>query len=167
MAKGDENHSDSYPAGPIAVTIAEATGAYSIKSTQGIEHILGEEKDAVYTVTNSADDKRAFERFTGVSVDGKALAAENYTKASGSLVLTLKSAYLNTLSVGKHPVKISFSDGEVEASLTIKESTPTPTPKPVPKTGDQDHPGLWIILMLIGISGLTVLGTLKASRKRK
>ena len=45
--------------------------------------------------------------------------------------------------------------------------TPTPTPKPVPKTGDQDQPGLWIVLMLIGIAGLTVLGTLKVSRKRK
>ncbi len=45
--------------------------------------------------------------------------------------------------------------------------TPTPTPKPVPKTGDKDHPGLWILLMLIGIAGLTVIGTLKVSRKRK
>ena len=45
--------------------------------------------------------------------------------------------------------------------------TPTPTPKPVPKTGDQDHPGLWILLMLIGIAGLMVIGTLKVSRKRK
>ena len=50
MVKGNENHSDSYPAGPIAVIIAEIMGDYNIKSTQGIEHILGEYKDAVYTV---------------------------------------------------------------------------------------------------------------------
>ncbi len=170
------SNEDSTISASCALTIAEAAGSYSQKSSQGAEHTLGEDKDAVYTITNSADDNRAYERFTQVSMDGKVIAAENYTKAKGSLVLTLKSAYLNKLAVGEHKVKISFSDGEVNTSLKILEpaptptptptptSTPTPTPKPVPKTGDASMPFLWIGLILTGMLGI---GILTAVRRRK
>lgn len=176
MVKGDDDHNDSSAAGPVKVTIAEAAGTYSQKSTQGTEHVLGEDKTAVYTVTNSADDDRAYDRFTQVSVDGTVIAAGNYTTAKGSLVLTLKSAYLNTLTAGEHTVKISFTDGEVSTSLKIMEATPTPTPTPtatptpttapttVPKTGDASMPFLWLALILTGILGI---GTLTAVKRRK
>ncbi len=183
-------NSDSTKTASCAVTVTETAGSYSQKSAQGAEHILGEDKDAVYTITNSADDNRAFERFTQVSMDGQVIAAENYTKAKGSLVLTLKSAYLNTLSAGEHTVKISFSDGEVNTSLNILASAPTPTPKPtatptatptpapvptatptatptptpVPKTGDTSMPFLWLMLIVAGMLGI---GTLTAVRRRK
>ncbi len=72
-----------------------------------------------YTITNSADDSRPYDRFSRVSVDGTVISSDYYTTAKGSLVLTLKSAYLNTLTAGEHTVKFSFTDGEVSSSLKI------------------------------------------------
>ena len=110
-------------------------------------------------------------------MDGNAIPDGGSTAESGSLVLTLKSSYLDTLSVGDHKVKISFADGTVETPLKIKAAaptpsptpapTPSPTPHPVPQTSDNDNPVLWIGLILLGIVGLAVLGAMKASRKRK
>ncbi len=97
-------------------------------------------------------------------MDGQVVKPDNYTKTKGSLVLTLKSAYLNTLTAGEHTVKISFTDGEVTTSLKILEPTPTPTPKPVPKTGDASMPFLWLALILTGILGI---GTLTVVKRRR
>ena len=79
------------------------------------------------------------------------------TTARGSLILTLKAGYLNTLSVGEYPVTISFTDGTAEMMLKI-------LPKKVPKTGDSGSPALWIGLILLGLAGI---GILAISRKRK
>jgi hypothetical protein len=192
MVEGDSNHNDTVPAGPITVTIAEIADGYSIRSVQGGEHILGDNRDAVFTVTHIMDDNRPFERFGGVSVGGKDVVEGNYTRASGSLVLTLKSAYLNTLAAGDYPVRIAFTDGHVDSSLKILDAEPTPTvtpnptaapdptatpnptaapdptatPRPVPATGDLNHPVVWLILVLIGAAGLAALTALKALRKR-
>ena len=110
-------------------------------------------------------------------MDQKQRRTGRNNKENGSLKLTLKAAYLDTLSVGDHKVTISFTDGTVETSLKIKAAAPTPfptpaptpslTPHPVLQTGDNDNPVLWIRLILLGIAGLAVLVAMKASRKRK
>ena len=35
------------------------------------------------------------------------------------------------------------------------------------KTGDSDHPALWLGLMLLGLIGIAVMGTMTYSAKRK
>ena len=184
----NDNYTITYVNGTL--TIAEDAGVYNVQSVQGGKHVLGEDQDAVYTVTNSADDKRPYERFSSVSAGGKDVPADGYTKAQGSLVLTLKSTYLNTLAAGDYPVKISFTDGSVDTALSVVTPTPTPTPtptvtptpvpsatptatprptptsKPTPKTGDPGNPALWILLTLAGAAGLAALTfRKKASRK--
>jgi hypothetical protein len=146
----------------------------------------------VYTVVNSVDDLRPYQRFTDVTVGGTAVSAENYTREEGSLILTLKRSYLDTLADGDYPVRISFTDGYADGLLTIlaaegptptptptptvtptptptptaePTATPTPTPKPIPKTGDADQPAMWLFLMLIGAAGLIVMTAWKAYRK--
>ncbi len=173
---GDENHEPS----PASQGTAITTGSiiYTVTENKGSEHTVGSGEDAVYTVKRNANDAdETFKNYTGATVDGKAIPAGGSTAESGSLVLTLKSSYLDTLSVGDHKVKISFADGTIEAPLKIKAAAPTPSPTPAPtpsptphsfpKTGDNDNPVLWIGLILLGTVGLAVLGVMKASLKRK
>ena len=61
-----------------------------------------------------------FSKFTGIKVDGITVPADKYTAASGSTVITLKKAYLGTLSVGKHTLSVVYSDGECGTEFEIK-----------------------------------------------
>lgn len=150
---------------------------YSVTSATGTERTVGDGTDVLIIVEHGTDDDLTFGNFDDLSIDGKTVSAENDNKENGSLKLTLKAAYLDTLSVGDHKVTISFTDGTVETSLKIKAAAPTPfptpaptpslTPHPVLQTGDNDNPVLWIRLILLGIADLAVLVAMKASRKRK
>ena len=86
-----------------------------------------------------------FERFDSLPADGKPVGKQEDTAESGSLILTLKASCLNTLPLGKHLVKITFSEGgEVHTNANI-----LPAPE-VPKTGDSASPILWLTLTLAG-----------------
>ncbi len=69
---------------------------------------------------------------------------ENYKAESGSVVINLKPAYLETLAVGKHTLTAVFDEGKTSsATFTItekKEST-------APKTGDANSQMLWIAIL--------------------
>ena len=148
------------------VQFPAAPTTYSTVSIANADHTIGDGKDAVLTVKGDPDT-RTYDNFDGVEMDGKAVSADNYTTANGSLVLTLKASYLDTLSAGDHTVTIKFKDGTATANLKVTAATtptaapttaPTPTPKPVPKTGDSGTPFLWLLIALLGVSllGITV-----------
>ena len=61
-------------------------------------------------------------KLTGIMVDGILISSENYDLENGSTVLTLKSSYLDTLSVGNHTVTFVYNDGSVDAILTVLEA---------------------------------------------
>ena len=125
-----------------------------------------------------------FSKFTGVKVDGTLIAADKYTAASGSTLITLKKDYLDTLSVGKHTLTVVYNDGECSTEFEIKaaqsggETTPgkpddgsTTPDKPnqddpkSPQTGDNSNLMLWIVLLFI--SGGAVIGTTAIGKKKK
>ena len=97
-------------------------------------------------------------KFTGVSVDNFAIASDKYTVQSGSTIVTLKSAYLETLSVGRHTLRINFTDGYAETSFTIEASD-------IPTTGDHSQPVLWLSIMLIAGAGLAANFVLRRRRQ--
>lgn len=76
------------------------------------------------TITIKADGE--FSKFVSISVDGNLVDATNYTVKSGSTIVTFHKTYLDTLSVGKHTVRFTYTDGYVETSLTITETTVQP-----------------------------------------
>ena len=169
---GDDNHEPS-PAGPgTAVTTAGVV--YTVTNVEGGEHYIGNGEDAVITVKCNVDDAHTYNRYTGTKVDGKAVSEASLSTAPGSLVLTLKASYLDKLSIGEHQVTIAFTDGEAETTVTIKDVPPTPPPEPsaspeptwVPPTGDTANFPLWIGLILLGLTGISVLG-LTAPKHRK
>ena len=133
------------------------------------EYKIGSGENLVYTVKRSVNDEETFGNFTGATMDGKAIPAGGMTTAKGSLVLTLKSGYLDTLGAGDHKLKISFTDGEMESSLKIRAAAPTAAPAAVkiPKTGDSGNPAVWIILVLAGLCGLGAVLKVRQSGKKK
>ena len=137
------------------------TGSVRVKFT-----ITEAEKSPAYTVTAGADGKwyqksgktlsftanGEFNKFVGVSVDGKRLADSAYTAKSGSTVVTLKNSYLNTLKQGKHTLTVHFEDGKAETAfqvLAAKDGTN-------PTTGDTIH--LWAGILFVSLTGLAGAG---------
>lgn len=134
--------------------------SYTVSGTKGMTHTIGSGTDAVITVKRSPRDDRIMEYFRSVEVDGSQVPEKgNYTRKTASLELTLKSAYLDKLSVGEHTVKIVFSDGSAQATLKITRSTP--------KTGDRGNPVLWTGLMLLGLTGAALAGKTAVSRRKR
>ena len=71
----------------------------------------------------------------------------------GSTIITLKSDYLNTLSVGKHTISINSTTGSASTEFII-ESNVVKTPvkaenKQEVKTGDDENI-IGVVLLLIG-----------------
>lgn len=81
----------------------------------------GSAEPVVFTFERNTADELTFSHFTGVTVDDKTLEASAYDAVAGSVVLTLKPEYLNTLDEGKHTVKALFDDGDpAEATLVVR-----------------------------------------------
>ena len=99
-------------------------------------------------------------KFRSVSVDGATIASDKFTVQSGSTVVTLKAAYLETLSVGRHTLRITFTDGYAETYFTVNGHAD------VPKTGDSATPALWLGVMLVAGAALTVHTALYRRKRR-
>ena len=163
--KGDLNHYDSEPR---CVTVNIANALYTVTSVENWEHTIDYPNDIIITVKRNAADNITYSMYTGASVDGNGIPAGGSSVAQGSLILTLKGSYLDTLSTGTHKVTISFKDGSADASISIVNAPPAPTAAPthVPKTGDGANLVLWIGLILLGFLGIIAFAGM-AGRKHR
>ena len=67
-----------------------------------------------------------FSKFAGeVEVDNYTLPVNYYTAMSGSTVITLTPAYLNSLTEGQHGIRVKFTDGSFSSTFTIERATTT------------------------------------------
>ena len=99
----------------------------------------------------------SFDSFKGVQVDGKTLAARNYTAGRGSIKVCLKPAYLRTLTSGDHIVTILSAEGDVSAVFAVSVAAGSVTGgKTSPSTFD---PGVTVYAAaaLVSLTGLTLL----------
>ena len=94
-------------------------------------------KDTEYKITGDSLDKDSkLANFVELKLDGATVSTDSYTTAQGSVIVTLKKEYLDTLSLGEHAVQMVWKYGTADTTLTIaEEEEPTPTSTP-PKTGD-------------------------------
>lgn len=98
----------------------------------------------------------AYDKFVGVSVDGKRISDSNYSVKSGSTVVTLKAAYLKTLKLGEHTITFHFTDGKADAAFRVVAGLDASNPS----TGDNIQ--LWVSVLLIASLGL---GTVAVRKK--
>ena len=95
--------------------------------------------------------------FTELRIDGKRFA-DGVKITSGSTVADIEARAMEKLSVGTHSVTFVYEDGEASATFTVN--------KKYPPTGDQNHPALWLIMILLGTAGIILAGVLHTQKKR-
>ena len=105
----------------------EKIPAITYECTEGEDQtwIIGSGDDAVFVFERSLDPDTTFGHFEEgggkVMVDGEELGADDFTAESGSLKVTLKSDYLETLDAGDHTLTVVFDEGSYDAAFTIDE----------------------------------------------
>ena len=107
---------------------------------------------------------KTFDNYKESTIDGKTVTKEQGTTTKGSLVLTLKSSYLDTLSEGEHKIKVSFTDGEALATVNIGKAKGMS----LPKTGDTsvDKTPLAWMLIITAAAGITMTVLIEKKRHK-
>ena len=116
-------------------------------------------KDGLSFTSNAA-----FADFVKVQVDGRDLVASDYEVKEGSTVVTLKTSYLEMLSVGKHTLAIVSDTGTATTEFTIKAAPAADDDTQPPQTGDTENMLLWTVILLASVS---ILGIAAYGKRKK
>ena len=101
----------------------------------------------------------AFSDFVEVLVDGKTIAAENYEKREGSIVIQLKASYLATLAAGEHTLTIRSASGDATTKFTIEAEV-------VPPALESTNAWVWIVVGVVALGACAAV-VVFIIRKRK
>ena len=110
-----------------------------------------------YTITKDSEAKfkinADFRMFDGgkVYVDDELVDPNNYTAESGSTIITLKKEYVDKLSIGKHTLKVVFSDGGQATTIFNVAKTIVPVENP----NTLDNVMIYIVSGILSIIGIT------------
>ncbi|MBR2789060.1 MAG: hypothetical protein IKD70_00375 [Eggerthellaceae bacterium] len=166
---------------PVTLTIPGA-GVFSYVNTSGGGSVWNDgDGDLAFIFTRTVDEAETFSHFTGIKVDGQAVDSSDYTAESGSVVVTLKATYLETLSAGDHTLSAMFDDGEdATADFSVVRDTPNngtggnagtggnETGPVIPQTGDGSPIDRYLALMTISLlAALVCLFTRRRVGKQK
>ena len=150
---------------------------YSFSDSPEITWTQGSDEDSEFSVICNIENDTIFEKFIGLKIDGVTVAPENYIASKGSVNISLKSDYLDTLSVGEHTVSVLFTDGSAEGTLNIlaeapitddendiaeatgAQKTDVTTGTTTPKTGDNAE--MYFVLLILSVAGLTATTVFK------
>lgn len=149
--------------------IAKLPTPVAYKIIEGADGTYTANTDGTYTIRANGE----FSKFVSVEMDGKVVDSKNYTAKSGSTIITFSKEYMSSLSAGKHTVKVNFTDGSAETTLTVAQKDTKDTgktdagKKPASKsakTGDNSNLIAWFILL---VASVCILGSLRAIRRQR
>ena len=124
---------------------------------EGNNAIVNNEEKKSLTFRSNA----TFADFILVELDGKTLDEKYYTKAEGSIIVTLNNDFVSTLCVGEHTLGIVSESGTATAKFTVKASE---IPNESPKTGDNNMVAFWSFAAILS---LAILGFTTVVSKKK
>lgn len=139
------------PEGNQLKVITEGQNDNSVKSEGNrVIYTIGVSTKAVYRIV--ADGLKA-EDLSRVLLDGYLVDGKNYDVQPGSIIVSFKKAYVDSLATGIHKITFKTSKGDAEAELvvmqkenaTVKDSR---SGKNTAKTGDATNP--------LGYAGLAI-----------
>lgn len=164
----------------------EEAPVYDFVIGKNAQWTLGGDKPLAFTLQRSYNDEDTFSNFRGIEVDGVTVEGIHYDATQGSVNIRLKAAFLNTLSVGEHTLKVLFNDGETATTVTVlavdEERTVVPqdnvlpantqAPKAAtqknstsPVTGDTGN--VWALALLISAGVATASVILSVKKKHQ
>lgn len=140
----------------------EAKPTYKMLTEDGQEYTKESGKELV--LKSDGD----ITKFKTLKVDTKDTAETNYEKESGSTVIKLKSAFLDTLEEGSHTATFVYTDGEVTTNFKIaaankevkeeeKTTTAAATSTANPQTGDTIAITVALLTAALAILSITVV----------
>ena len=120
---------------------------YEVTEGANQEYIITKDSEAKFKI--NAD----FRMFDGgkVYVDDELVDPNNYTAESGSTIITLKKEYVDNLSIGKHTLKVVFSDGGQATTIFNVAKTTVPVENP----NTLDNVMIYIVSGILSIIGIT------------
>ena len=164
---------------------------YRAVSGDGSVYTKGSGSSPVFVFKRSFADGEAFSHFTGITVDGEAVAESDFTAVSGSVEVTPEVSFLETLSLGEHTLTALFEDGnDVTVGFTVKEKKKSSqsgssgskkdtkksskksskktaaSGRKSPATGDDSHKGIWTLLLAASAAGLVLIRRKRHIRSR-
>ena len=87
-------------------------------------------------------DYSLFKNSGKVYVNDTVLSTKNYSSKSGSTIITLKNAYLNTLTDGSYTIKVELSNGLTAKTnfniISTKAAEPEPVVEPEPEATKEE-----------------------------
>lgn len=109
-----------------------------------------------FRASRQGSDALTFSRFVGVQVDGQDIGPDRFDAVAGSVVVTLKADYLQSLAPGAHTITLTFRDGDpITTNFTIKAAA-------VPATGEAMS-----FLPVVGIISIVAAGAVALTRRIK
>ncbi|MBQ9043619.1 MAG: leucine-rich repeat protein [Eggerthellaceae bacterium] len=139
------------------VTIPDNASYFYVAPDEVVAYTKGSNEALSFTFKRTSYDNRTFERFEGILVDGAAVDASSYTAVAGSVVVTLKAAYLETLAEGDHALTAQFADGSATADFKVVAATKAAkTRAATPATGDRTAP-MGMLLLVAGLACCAML----------
>ena len=137
---------------PAAIIVIKDSTPPKYTITKGSEWKKGSSSGLTFTCNGE------FPKYSGTQVDGIMVEADSLILKEGSTILTLKSSYLETLSVGKHTLRMTYTDGYGETTFTVVDNNK-------PSTGNNSQPWMWMGLILM--SGLVALSSVYILNKKR
>ena len=92
---------------------------YAIIDGADQEHEIGSGNDLKVHATGSFEND-----FDHVEVDDEEVGDDDFVGEAGSTIITLKSAFLDTLSEGSHTLKIVYANGDVATTFVNVKGNP-------------------------------------------
>lgn len=168
----------------VCKTVLETEAIAKLPTPASVTYKIIEGADGTYTVnadgTYTIRANGEFSKFVSVEMDGKVVDSKNYTAKSGSTIITFSKEYMSNLSAGKHTVKVNFTDGSAETTLTVaqkdagktdsgkkdtgKTGTGNASSSGSAKTGDNSDMIAWFILL---VASACIVGSLRAIRRQR
>ncbi len=134
----------------------DTTGVYVYTEGENGEWTQYSNNGLSFRASRQGSDGLTFSRFLGVQVDGQDIGPDRFTAVAGSVVVTLKPDYLQSLAPGQHTVTLTFRDGApITTNFTIKASA-------VPATGETMS-----YLPVIGVITLAAAGAVVLTKRIK
>ena len=136
---------------------ASASVSYQYQITDGAntKWTKGSGEDVLFTSTAE------FAKFLTVKVDGNVVGIDGYVATSGSTKITLKSSYLETLTVADHVITIVSNDGEASTQFTVLAANSARSPKT-----EGGYEMIWIALACMSLAGFAGVGALGRRKYR-